>query len=161
MADATAQEVADKLAIIDVVNAYTRALDTRDWDLLKSCFTPDGDADFGALVGVGVLDSPQALVDLCRTSLQDLKATQHLQGNYRVEVNGDTATAFCYFQANHFAEGTPGGENFVVWGSYRDQMVRTSDGWKIKHRELIPTFTGGNANLFAEAAELAGRTANA
>jgi SnoaL-like domain len=158
MDESALQELLDKQAIVEVMTAYTTGLDTRDWDLLKSCFTPDGDADFGALVGVGVLDSPDALVDLCRNSLQDLQATQHLQGNFEVQVSGDTATGKCYFQANHFLDGAPGGNSFVVWGTYRDQLVRTDGGWKIKHRELIPTATGGNQNLFAEAAELAGRT---
>ena len=76
--------------------------------MLEATMAPDGQADFGNLAGVGVLESPQALVELCRKSLQDLRATQHLQGNYAVEVNGDTAQASCYLQANHFQEGLPG-----------------------------------------------------
>lgn len=158
MDEATVQRLLDEKEIVDVINAYTTALDTRDWDLLESCFTPDGEADFGNLAGVGVLDSPQALVELCRGALQDLQATQHLQGNYAVEVDGDTAQASCYFQANHFLEGAPGGNVFVVWGKYRDRFVRTPDGWKIRHRDLDTISAGGNQNLFAEAAELAGRT---
>ena len=94
-------------------------------------------------------------------SLQDLRATQHLQGNYAVEVNGDTAQASCYLQANHFQEGLPGGDTFVVWAKYRDDFVRTADGWRIKKRYLDTISAGGNMNLFAEAAEAAGRTANA
>lgn len=157
MDDATKRRL-DEHEIVDVMNAYTTALDTKDWELLESCFTPDGEADFGNLAGVGVLDSPQALVDLCRGALQDLQATQHLQGNYVVEVDGDAAQASCYFQANHFLEGAPGGNVFTVWGKYRDRFVRTADGWKIKHRNLDTISAGGNQNLFAEAAELAGRT---
>ena len=144
--------------IIDVMNRYTTALDTRNWDMLEATMTPDGQADFGNLAGVGVLESPQALVDLCRKSLQDLRATQHLQGNYAVEVNGDTAQASCYLQANHFQEGLPGGDTFVVWGKYRDDFVRTENGWRIKKRYLDTISAGGNMNLFTEAAEAAGRT---
>ena len=102
------QELSDVREIIDVMNRYTTALDTRNWAMLEATMTPDGQADFGNLAGVGILDSPQALVELCRKSLQDLRATQHLQGNYAVEVNGDTAQASCYLQANHFQEGLPG-----------------------------------------------------
>ncbi len=156
--DAKLQQLLDEKEIVDVMTAYTTGLDTKDWDLLASCFTPDGDADFGELAGVGALDSPQALVELCRGALQDLQGTQHLQGNFVVEVDGDTARASCYFQANHFLDGAPGGSNFVVWGKYRDQFVRTGDGWKIKHRNLDTISAGGNQNLFAEAAEMAGRT---
>jgi hypothetical protein len=158
MGEERLQRLLDEHEIVDVMNAYTTALDTKDWGLLESCFTPDGDADFGNLAGVGALDSPQALVDLCRGALQDLQATQHLQGNYLVEVDGDTAQASCYFQANHFLEGAPGGNVFTVWGKYRDRFVRTGDGWKIQHRNLDTISAGGNQNLFAEAAEMAGRT---
>jgi hypothetical protein len=161
MGDSKTQELSDVREIIDVMNRYTTALDTRNWEMLEATMAPDGQADFGNLAGVGVLDSPQALVDLCRRSLQDLRATQHLQGNFVVTVDGDTAQASCYLQANHFQEGLPGGDTFVVWGKYRDDFVRTEDGWKIKKRYLDTTAAGGNMNMFAEAAEAAGRTATA
>jgi hypothetical protein len=64
MDEGTLQRLLDEQQIVDVMNAYTTALDTRDWDLLASCFTPDGDADFGNIAGVGALDTPQAVVDL-------------------------------------------------------------------------------------------------
>jgi hypothetical protein len=155
--DATLQQLKDEKEIIDVMNAYTTALDTRNWDMLEATMAPDGAADFGNLAGVGILDSPQALVDLCRRSLQDLRATQHLQGNYWVQVDGDTAKASCYLQASHFQEGLPGGDEFVVFAKYRDDFVRTPTGWKIKLRHLDTISASGNMNLFAEAAAAAGR----
>lgn len=161
MDDARLQQLMDEKEIIDVMNAYTTALDTRNWDMLASTMAPDGSADFGNLAGVGILDSPQALVDLCRRSLQDLRATQHLQGNYAVEVDGDTATASCYLQASHFADGLPGGDAFIVYAKYRDDFVRTPDGWKIKLRHLDTISASGNMNLFDEAAAAAGRVVEA
>ena len=161
MDDPRTQELSDVREIIDVMNRYTTALDTRNWEMLEATMAPDGQADFGNLAGVGVLDSPKALVDLCRRSLQDLRATQHLQGNYTVVVDGDTAQASCYLQANHFQDGLPGGDTFVVWATYRDDFVRTENGWKIKKRYLDTISAGGNMNMFAEAAEAAGRIAPA
>jgi ketosteroid isomerase-like protein len=159
MDEARVQQLIDSREIVDVMNAYTTALDTQDWDLLASCFTPDGDADFGNIAGVGALDTPQAVVDLCRGALENLQATQHLQGNYVVEVDGDNATASCYLQASHFMDGAPGGNLFTVWGKYTDRFVRTGDGWRIKHRDLRAISAGGNLDLFNEAAEIAGRAA--
>src|SRR3954447_14741039 len=150
----TAQELKDKWEIVDVVNRYTTALDSRDWDMLANTFTPDGSADFEGLAGVGTLETPQAVVDLCSGALQNLTATQHLQGNYVVELNGDTATAVCNLQANHFADGRPGGTNFVVWATDRDELVGTAQGLPNKAPPLVPISTGGNQNLFNEAAEL-------
>lgn len=157
MDDARLQQLFHEKEIVDVMIAYTTALDTKDWDLLASCFTPDGDADFGNLAGVGALDSPQAVVELCREYLRNLQGTQHLQGNFVVEVEGNIARSSCYFQANHFLEEAPGGNVFVVWGMYHDQFVRTANGWKIKHRNLDTISTGGNQRLFTEAAQMANR----
>jgi hypothetical protein len=154
-----AQELSDVREIIDVINQYTTALDTRNWEMLEATMAPDGQADFGNLAGVGILDSPQALVELCRNSLKDLRATQHLQGNYVVAVNGDTAQASCYLQANHFQEGLPGGDVFSVWGKYRDDFVRTANGWKIKKRYLDTIHAAGNMNMFAEARDAAAASA--
>ena len=43
-----------------------------------------------------------------------------------------------------------------MWAKYRDDFVRTENGWKIKKRYLDTIHAGGNMNLFAEAAEAAG-----
>jgi hypothetical protein len=155
--DARLQQLLDEKEIVDVMNAYTTALDTRNWEMLEATMAPDGQADFGNLAGVGVLETPQALVELCRRSLQDLRATQHLQGNYLVKVDGDTAEAHCYLQASHFQEGLPGGDSFIVYAKYHDKFVRTENGWRIKHRDLDTISASGNMNLFSEAAEAAGR----
>jgi hypothetical protein len=32
----------------------------------------------------------------------------------------------------------------VVAGRYEDRLVRTADGWRIAHRELITMWTAGN-----------------
>jgi hypothetical protein len=161
MDDAKAQALSDTREIIDVMNQYTTALDTRNWELLEATMAPDGQANFGNVAGAGVFESPQALVDECRRDLQDLHATQHLQGNYVVEVTGDTANASCYLQASHWAEGLPSGDEFVVWAKYSDDFVRTEKGWRIKMRRLQRIHTAGNQNLFDEARKAAGRTATA
>src|SRR3954452_16010175 len=63
-----AHELKDKWDIVDVVNRYTRALDTRDWDMLAAVFTEDGGAEFDVL-GIGHRPTPQAVVDFCRNAL--------------------------------------------------------------------------------------------
>jgi len=150
MDDAGLQQLIDEKAIVEVMNAYTRALDTKNWELLESTMAPDGTADFGDLAGVGTLDSPQALVELCRRSFRNLRATQHLQGNYVVKIDGESAKASCNIQASHFQEGLPGGETFFVFARYQDRFVRTPEGWRIKHRRLETISATGNTNMFAE-----------
>src|SRR4051794_41873002 len=122
MDEARVQQEIDAREIVDVMNAYTTALDTRDWDLLASCFTPDGDADFGNIAGVGALDTPQAVVDLCHGALENLQATQHLQGNYVVAVGGGTPSGRRYFPAHPFLGGGPGGRGVSGRGEERRRL---------------------------------------
>ena len=40
-----------------------------------------------------------------------------------------------------------GGENCIVGGSYHDDLVRTPNGWRIKHRRLEQRWMDGNPNV--------------
>ena len=44
----SAEQIADQLAIHDVLFRYARALDDRDWQLLRTCFTEDAVCEVGA-----------------------------------------------------------------------------------------------------------------
>jgi 3-phenylpropionate/cinnamic acid dioxygenase small subunit len=37
----------DTVAVTDVLIRYATAVDTRNWDLFRSCFTPEAVADYG------------------------------------------------------------------------------------------------------------------
>ena len=151
MNDTTPEHLQDRLEILDVLNRYAHALDSRDWDLLRSCFTPDAVADYLDLGGVN--EGVEAIVALCRGALDGLDASQHLIGSPLAEVEGDTATARCYLQAQHVFRGAPGGDHYLVGGTYVDRLVRTDDGWRIEHRTLHATWTDGNPDVFAAGAE--------
>jgi 3-phenylpropionate/cinnamic acid dioxygenase small subunit len=131
----------DRQAVVDVCVRYATALDHRDWALLRTCFRPDADADYE---GIGPLRGYDQLEEVCRRALEPLAASQHLLGNFVVETAGDEATATCYFQAQHVRPGTPGGDNYVVAGTYTDRQVRTDGAWRIVHRRLTVSWTDGN-----------------
>lgn len=44
----TDQEAA-KADITDVLLRYATAIDTKDWELFRTCFTDDADADYGEI----------------------------------------------------------------------------------------------------------------
>ena len=134
------QELADRAEIHDVIVRYGWAIDTKDWALLKNCFT-------GAPAFVhpgGRLEGIEAILARTRGALEPLDASQHLLGNVVAEVDGDTARATCYFQAQHVRAGTPGGDTYVIAGSYTDTLARTPDGWKIAERVQVYLWRDGN-----------------
>jgi 3-phenylpropionate/cinnamic acid dioxygenase small subunit len=142
----TPEDLADKQEVVELLYRYATALDSRDWDLLATVFTDDGVADYSSL-GLPVCDGAAAIVGACRTTLVGFDATQHIISNPVVELDGDRARARCYFQAQHRLVGAPGGDNFIVAGTYEDAVVRTAGGWRIAHRTLLATWFEGNAGI--------------
>ena len=131
----------DEREILQVVLRYCRALDTKDWPLLGSVFTPDATAD---LSGPALLEGIDAIRARVRAVLDHLDLSQHLVGNHEVHVDGDGATHRCYLQAQHVRRAAAEGPNYIVAGRYEDRLARTEVGWRIVHRTLTVMWTEGN-----------------
>jgi len=138
--DADLQQLTDRQEIADLCVRYTFALDTKDWALFESCFT--GTAAF--VHPGGRLEGIEAILARSRGALESLDASQHLLGNVVADVDGDTACATSYFQAQHVRTGTPGGDTYIIAGSYTDTLARTPDGWKIAERVQVYLWRDGN-----------------
>lgn len=136
----------DRQAIVELAVAYCWALDTCDWDALDRVFT----ADATAVLGSPLLRSVEAIKQRVARALSPLDSSQHMVNTHQVDVDGDTATSRCYFHAQHVrcSAGAAGASpNFIVAGRYEDRLVRTSDGWRIAHRELVTMWTEGNERV--------------
>jgi 3-phenylpropionate/cinnamic acid dioxygenase small subunit len=135
------QDILDRLDVQDVLFRYARALDTRDWELLRSCFQPDVVATYDEL---GEQQGYDAVEQLCRRALEPLAATQHLIGNVEVFLDGDNARSRCNLQSMHVRSRRDGDDNFIVAGVYLDELRRTADGWRIARRRLQRVWTKGD-----------------
>jgi hypothetical protein len=139
------QHLVDHQAIVDLTHTYCWALDSHRWDDLDAVFLPDATAVLGSaapLQGLGAIKQRIA------SALGPLDDSQHMVNTHQIHVTADTATSRCYLHAQHVRhaaadQGTLG-PNFVVAGRYEDRLVRTADGWRIAHRDLITMWTAGN-----------------
>lgn len=147
MGDALAT-LLDERAITAVLNHYARALDTRDWELLASLFTPDAVVDYSA-EGGPVCEGPAAVVADCRADFAGLDATHHLIGNVAIAIEGDEARARCELHAWHHRVAAPHGDALLLAGGYEDRLVRTGAGWRIAHRALRVAFQTGSPEVKA------------
>jgi hypothetical protein len=59
--------------------------------------------------------------------------TRHFVVPLHIEVTGDSARAVSYFQ---FITGTTTAPSIAAVGGYRDELVRTGQGWRIRSREI-------------------------
>lgn len=137
-----AEIVSDFQAIVDVTIAYAWAIDSKDWRALDEVFMDDATAEMPH-----ALSGRDNIVARIARTLEPLSMSQHIVSNHQVEVNGDSATCRCYLQAQHVRKIDGTRQNYLVGGSYVDQLVRTGDGWRIAHRRLIVTWTEGNPDV--------------
>jgi hypothetical protein len=146
--NAEIQELIERQKITDVLTRYAMALDSKNWPLLKTCFTPDAVADYGPEAGRH--EGYPAIEKVVRFFLGGL-SSQHLIGNFVIEIEGEKARATCYLQAQHYLEGTEGGDAYTIGGTYEDELIRTDEGWRIKFRKLTSTWVDGNSGVFEAA----------
>jgi hypothetical protein len=133
----------DEKAIVDVTIAYCWALDNREWEKLSDVFLPDSTAR----LGIGEQRNRAEIIERISTALGPLDDSQHMVNCHQVVLDGDRATSRCYLQAQHIRRSAEGGANYIVAGRYEDQWVRTTDGWRIMHRQLIVMWTDGNQRV--------------
>ncbi len=140
MSDDILRTLMDRQQIADLCVRYATALDTKDWALLRRCFV---DEPVFVHPG-GRLEGWDAILARTSGALIPLDVTQHLLGNITAEVDGDVASSRCYFQAQHVRHDTPGGDTYVIAGSYADRLERTADGWRIAERVQAYFWHEGN-----------------
>lgn len=124
----------DYRAIEQTLIRYALACDTRNWALLDDVFTADVAAIYG---GEYRLQGRDRLAGMIRSLLDGCGPTQHLLGNFRISIDGDTAQCACYVRAVHAGRDEKSGLTYEVWAEYRDKLARTAEGWRIIERRMV------------------------
>lgn len=122
----------DRFAIIALLTRYATAMDQRDWPLLDQVFTEDLVYDAGEWIARSRIE----YLGLVRPYLDGCGPTQHLLGNFRIELEGDRARSAVYVRAYHFGTRELARTTYEMLGEYRDEIVRTEAGWRSHHRTL-------------------------
>ncbi len=127
------QELSDRIEIGDLLTRYTRAIDTRDYALLDTCFLPDATVDYTSSGGIsGKYPEVRAWLE---KALAPFDKMVHFIGNSSVELRGDEARSRTYVVNPMSFPGDEGTKHsFTVWAHYVDRHVRTGDGWRIAER---------------------------
>ena len=122
----------DRRAIDDLMTRYATAVDSHDWALLDTVFTPDARLDYRTAGGpAGPYPEIKAWLE---ASVPGMAVMHHIVPNSNVTIAGDTATATSNFIDSNMAMLPAGPHVFFVGGYYHDELVRTPDGWRITKR---------------------------
>lgn len=133
-----AGRIADRLAISDVLHRHSRGLDRGDATLIRDCYWPDAEVDYGAYKGPA-----HAFADLVVQALGNAyELTRHALSNTLFAFERNGARTESYVDANHLL---PGGERELRVGSrYLDLLERRGDEWRILHRQVIIDWSQGS-----------------
>tara|TARA_B100000029_G_C17542110_1_gene947105 strand:+ start:1281 stop:1724 length:444 start_codon:yes stop_codon:yes gene_type:complete len=131
---------------------YGIALDSRNWDKLNTIFSKDVSAVYGN-EKIGMMIESQSrdeIINMCKASLGGCGTTQHLLGNFRIDITGETAESKCYVRAYHVGNIPNESEYYEMWGEYQDDWTKVNGEWLIIKRRLrVDNETGNRDKVLA------------
>lgn len=125
----TLQKLIDVQEITQVKYRYMRALDTHQWDLMRTCFTEDARAWYAG----GKYSSDrgrEGVIELLSGMMTDKVVSSHIAIHPEIDVTGETTAAGVWrFQdIVHVAEV---GALLTGAGYYYDEYRKEPEGWRI------------------------------
>jgi len=119
--------VEDRLDLYELPGRYGDAIDDRNWELARQIFTEDAVFD---LTGVGSrrLEGIEDIISFMEEEAQHPRT--HMMTN--IYANPTPEGADLRFRIVALL-----GQGKTGSASYYDQVVKTSDGWRVRHRECF------------------------
>ena len=139
------QALVDQHEIEQLMYRYATGIDTADYELVDTVFTDDGEVDYVSLGG----PRGQWHDEVRAWSVESLAAfpvRKHHLSNVVVRYADDrgSATSVTYWRSPMgFARADGSIHLFESGGRYLDELVRTSDGWRIAVRVTAQDWMSG------------------
>jgi len=131
----------DWVQLYDLVTRYSRGLDIRDYDLVRSVWAPEPHISYD-LSNVGVerelltYHSAEEMATDAEHIHAPLLATMHRNSNHWFDIDSDGATGLVYVDLFEVrvSDGVPSTVHHIGW--YDDRYVRVDAEWRIKERHF-------------------------
>lgn len=138
-----------------VLYRYTTAIDTKDWALLRQCFTSTCRFTATELL----LDGVDEIVEFMERVHEHIDGSQHRLTNTRIDIDPDgrSARASTYLDAFIVHSGHRDGPTFQLLAEYHDRLqydpAADADGgrWLIAERHVTSLWSLGNASILGPA----------
>ena len=139
------QRLADHLAIIHTIQQVARAFDEKLHDeLLPKVFTEDASVLY-RLRGQRIDFSMPKGLELYKYFHDRCYWTQHHVSPHVVSIDGDKAKASTPVHAVHLQIRNDNSHNhWVIAAVYHDELVKTSEGWRIRQRRAMCPYVEGD-----------------
>jgi hypothetical protein len=144
MAELTASDAADRLAIRQLFDAYAHCADRRDADGQKALFTENTrfavHMDGEGTEPTYVLQGREALTPIFE-DLNRYEVTTHFNGQSTISLDGDRATGESYTIAHHLFTEDGARKIMIASLRYYDVFARSEEAWYFAERQLIVDWT--------------------
>ncbi len=127
------QELADREAIRHLVHLYCRAVDRRDFTLLRTLYHPEAVDDHTPYF----CGPASAFIDQLPQIMAVNRVVSHQVTNFLVELDGDSAEGEVGVLAYHLMDTDDGPVDFLVGGRYLDHYRRTDGRWQFFRRKIV------------------------
>ena len=143
-ADLSRQQLADRLGIRELVDAYAHCADRRDADGQMALFTED--CDFQVYMDVGNPTPTQRLKGRAALApvfdeLNAYDATMHFNGQSTTILDGEHAAGVVYCLAHHVTIGGSERTLMIAAIRYLDAYVKHDGIWYFSQRKLMVDWT--------------------
>ena len=131
----------DRSDIHDILSRYSVGIDNREWDAWNGLFTSDAELDYSS-IGIGVVSPDEFRTKVTRNDPVRISG-QHLHTNELIQVDDDEATARVEYTMANLIRTSDAAVGQMThaggWCVYR--LRRTTEGWKIRHRDTFPKWS--------------------
>jgi hypothetical protein len=134
--------LSDREQIVDLMTNYARAIDTGDWDRLRSVFLPEGSIHMAGSDPVSPFQNEG--VKFFQDWAKTVDVSQHMTAGHSIDVDGDAASVRVNVLGVGVNNSWEGGNTVLVGGVQTLTMKRTADGWRIETLAFTPSWTAGN-----------------
>lgn len=132
-----ADEVADRMALKELVDTFSNLADVKDVDAQMALFTNNAEVHSKSGDRVSVMKGKEQIGKAFADYLALFDVVYHLNGQQTVEIKGNEATGISYC----FVTLIGGGKKNQSGVRYRDTYVKVDGKWLIKKRESNFMFT--------------------
>jgi len=127
------QALLDRQAITDLVHAYCRAADRRDYELMRSLYHADAIDDHGAFFKGLAMDFIDRLPDI----QAPMRILHHNVTTVNIALDGDYAEGEISVLAFHQVETDDAPLDLLIGGRYLDRYEKRAGAWKFSERAVL------------------------
>ncbi len=116
-----------------LVNAYCRAVDRADYEVLRSLYHPDATDSHGSFSTGGV----EQFIAQLQAAEPYVRVSQHNVTTTNFTIEGDMARGEIYCLVFHTFAGPEHDVDVIIGGRYLDEYTKHNGSWKFSRRTIV------------------------